>query len=62
MLNGFAAPSRIFGLAFKLKKSGEKNLAYFLICFKVEEEVFEITLFYGTASFSRQLFTAAVPS
>ncbi len=25
----------------------KKNLAYFLICFKVEE-VFEITLFYGT--------------
>jgi hypothetical protein len=49
MLNGFATPSRIFGLAFKLKKSGEKNLAYFLICFKVEEEVFEITLFYGIA-------------
>jgi hypothetical protein len=28
MLNGFATPSRIFGLAFRLKKSGEENLAY----------------------------------
>ncbi len=46
MLNGLATPSRIIGLAFKLKKLVKKNLAYFYMCFKVEE-VFEITLFYG---------------
>jgi hypothetical protein len=30
MLNGFAAPSRIFGLAFKLKKGSEKKSGIFL--------------------------------
>ncbi len=30
MLNGFATPSRIFGLAFRLKKSGEKKSGIFL--------------------------------
>ncbi len=49
MLNGFVIPSRIFGLASKQKKVMKKNLAFFKICFKFKvEEVFEITLFYGT--------------
>jgi hypothetical protein len=30
MLNGFATPSRIFGLAFKLKKVSEKKSGIFL--------------------------------
>jgi hypothetical protein len=30
MLDGFATPSRIFGLAFKPKKTGEKKSAVFL--------------------------------
>jgi hypothetical protein len=30
MLNGFATTSRIFGLAFWLKKSGEKKSGIFL--------------------------------
>jgi hypothetical protein len=30
MLNGFVAPSRIFGLAFKLKKGGGKKSGIFL--------------------------------
>jgi hypothetical protein len=30
MLNGFATPSRIFGLAFRLKQSGEKKSGIFL--------------------------------
>jgi hypothetical protein len=30
MLNGFASPSRIFRLAFELKKIGEKKSAVFL--------------------------------
>jgi hypothetical protein len=30
MLNGFATPSRIFGLVFKLKKGSEKKSGIFL--------------------------------
>jgi len=30
MVIGFATPSRIFGLAFKLKKCGEKKSGIFL--------------------------------
>ena len=30
MLNGFATPSRIFGLGFRLKQSGEKKSGIFL--------------------------------
>jgi hypothetical protein len=30
MLNGFATPCRIFSLAFRLKKGGEKKFGIFL--------------------------------
>jgi hypothetical protein len=42
MLNGFATPSRIFGLAFRLKKYSEKKSGIFL-------NLLQITLFYGTS-------------
>jgi hypothetical protein len=48
MLNGFATPSRIFGLAFKQKKIAKKIWYILEICFKVKK-VFEITLFYGNS-------------
>ncbi len=45
ILYGFATPSRIFVLAFKLKKLRKKIWSIFIFS---GEEVFEITLFYGT--------------